>query len=70
MAESTPSTLSQILSAIEGLASGSAEDVAQVMLIYFPGSRASMKDKQYYEDMAAEMLRIEQRSRDKTVTAK
>ena len=49
---------------------GSAEDVAQVMLIYFPGSRASMKDKQYYEDMAAEMLRIEQRSRDKTVTAK
>jgi len=44
---------------------GAAEDVAQIMLIYFPGSRASMKDKQYYEDMAAELLRIEQRNREK-----
>lgn len=35
------------------------EDVTQIMLIYFPGSRASMKDKQYYEDMSAELLRIE-----------
>ena len=34
MAESTPSTLSQILSAIEGLASGSAEDVAKVLGIW------------------------------------
>ena len=42
---------------------GTAIDVAQVMLIYFPGSRASMKDKQYYEDMASELLRIEQRNR-------
>lgn len=45
---------------------GAAEDVAQVMLIYFPGSRASMKDKQYYEDMAAELLRIEERNREKS----
>lgn len=34
MAESTPSTLSQILSAIEGLANGSAEDVAKVLGIW------------------------------------
>lgn len=44
---------------------GAAEDVAQIMLIYFPGSRASLKDKQYYEDMAAELLRVEQRNREK-----
>ena len=44
---------------------GAAEDVAQVALIYFPGSRASMQDKQYYEDMAAELLRIEERNREK-----
>jgi hypothetical protein len=49
---------------------GAAEDVAQVMLVYFPGSRASMKDKQYYEDMAAELLRIEQRNREKSQLAK
>jgi len=49
---------------------GVAEDVAQIMLIYFPGSRASMKDKQYYEDMAGELLRIEQRNRDKSQPAK
>ncbi len=49
---------------------GAAEDVAQILLIYFPGSRASMKDKQYYEDMAAELLRIEQRNRDKSQPAK
>jgi len=45
---------------------GAAEDVAQIMLIYFPGSRASLKDKQYYEDMAAELLRVEERNRDKS----
>jgi hypothetical protein len=44
---------------------GTAIDVAQLIMIYFPGSRASMKDKQYYEDMAAELLRIEQRNREK-----
>jgi hypothetical protein len=44
---------------------GAAEDVAQILLIYFPGSRASMKDKQYYEDMAAELLRIQERSQEK-----
>jgi len=49
---------------------GAAEDVAQIMLIYFPGSRASMKDKQYYEDMAGDLLRIEQRNRDKSQPAK
>ena len=49
---------------------GAAEDVAQVLLVYFPGSRASMKDKQYYEDMAAELLRIEQRNREKSQPAK
>ena len=49
---------------------GAAEDVAQVMLIYFPGSRASMKDKQYYEDMAAELLRIEERNREKAQPGK
>ena len=49
---------------------GAAEDVSQILLIYFPGSRASMKDKQYYEDMAAELLRIEQRNRDKSQPAK
>ncbi len=49
---------------------GAAEDVAQVMLIYFPGSRASMKDKQYYEDMAAELLRIEERNREKSQQSK
>ena len=49
---------------------GVAEDVAQIMLVYFPGSRASMKDKQYYEDMAAELLRIEQRNREKSQVAK
>ncbi len=49
---------------------GAAADVAQVMLIYFPGSRASMKDKQYYEDMSAELLRIEQRNREKSPPAK
>jgi hypothetical protein len=49
---------------------GSAEDVAQIMLIYFPGSRASMKDKQYYEDMAAELLRIQERSREKAQTTR
>ena len=49
---------------------GAAEDVAQIMLIYFPGSRASLKDKQYYEDMAAELLRIEQRNRENSQLAK
>ncbi len=49
---------------------GAAEDVVQLMLIYFPGSRASMKDKQYYEDMAAELLRIEQRNREASQPAK
>mgnify|MGYP001196765850 CR=1 FL=1 len=49
---------------------GAAEDVAQVALIYFPGSRASMQDKQYYEDMAAELLRIEERNREKAQQAK
>ena len=49
---------------------GAAEDVAQIMLIYFPGSRASMKDKQYYEDMAGELLRIGRRNREKSQQAK
>ncbi len=49
---------------------GAAEDVSQILLIYFPGSRASMKDKQYYEDMAAELLRIEQRNRSKSQPGK
>ncbi len=49
---------------------GAAEEVAQIILIYFPGSRASMKDKQYYEDMAAELLRIEQRNREDSQPAK
>ena len=49
---------------------GGAEDVAQIMLIYFPGSRASMKDKQYYEDMAAELLRVEQRNRERSQPAR
>ncbi len=44
---------------------GSVEDdIAQVTLVYFPGSRASMRDKQYYEDMAAELLRIEKRNKE------
>jgi hypothetical protein len=47
-----------------------AEDVAQIMLVYFPGSRAGMKDKQYYEDMSSELLRIEQRNRTKSQPAK
>jgi hypothetical protein len=49
---------------------GVAEDVAQIMLVYFPGSRASMKDKQYYEDMSGELLRIEQRNREKSQPAR
>jgi hypothetical protein len=49
---------------------GAAEDVAQIMLVYFPGSRASMKDKQYYEDMSGELLRIEQRNHGATQPAK
>jgi len=49
---------------------GAAEGVAQIMLVYFPGSRASMKDKQYYEDMASELLRIEQRNRAKSQVGK
>jgi hypothetical protein len=40
------------------------DDIGQVTLVYFPGSRASMRDKQYYEDMAAELLRIEKRKKE------
>jgi hypothetical protein len=42
------------------------DDIGQVTLVYFPGSRASMRDKQYYEDMAAELLRIEKRKKQDT----
>jgi hypothetical protein len=32
----------------------------QITLVYFPGSRASLKDRQYYDEMAGELLNIDE----------